>query len=202
MAFIKGWPRRLFFSLKETIGGTFAITTTNFIELNVKRGQQFYFSEKYTGFTAGSTKEYLFQVATDSILKARIIKTNVTDVDYEVIINDGSITVTDPGTPITIQNANGLSSKTISSSVFEDPVYTGGPGILNERDWIPGEAGIGNRSIGSFEVNGFEKIIPAGSEIITRFTNNGTADGALFYYLTVYEGPIVPLNDEEVIPTK
>lgn len=200
MAFLGSWTRGLYKALKESTGGTFAITTSNFIELNVKRGQQFYIDEKYTGFLAGTTKEYFFQVATDSILKARIIKTNVVDVDYEVIVNDGSITVSDPGTPITVHNANGLSSKTLSSSVYEDPVYTGGPGILSERDWIPGEAGVGNRSVGAFEVNGFEKIIPAGAEIITRFTNNGASDGTLFYYLTVYEGPIKPLNDEELFP--
>lgn len=196
--YIARWIGGTYDYIRNCVGRTYAITTTNFIELNTKRGQQFYLNEKYTGFVAGSTKEYLFQVGPEpAILKSRIIKTNAVDVDYEVIVNTGGITVTDPGTPITIYNANGTSTNTLNSSVFENPTYTG-TGVLNERDWIPGEQGGGNRSVGAFDINGFEKIIPGNSEIITRFTNNGTVDGTLFYYLTVYQGPIKPLNDEEL----
>lgn len=201
MAIIKGWPRRLFFTIREMVGGTFALTTSNFVELNVKRGQQFYINEKVVDVAAtGGTKEYLFIIGPDPvILKNRVIKTNAADMDYEVFVG-GTLSFTDNGTPIQIYNASGVSTNTPVVQVFEDPTYTG-TGVINEIDWIPGSEGIGNRSVGSFSTAGFEKIIPANAQILVRFTNNGDTVADIFYFLTYYEGPIVPLDDQEVIPT-
>lgn len=194
------WARKLFDNWKNTIGGTFAVTTSNFIELNVKRGQQFYINEKIIGVPAtGGTKEYLFIIGPDPvILKNRVIKTDSADMDYEVLVG-GTLSFTDNGTPIQIYNASGVSTNTPAAQAFEDPTYTG-TGVLNELDWIPGSEGIGNRSLGSFSTQGFEKIIPANAQVLVRFTNNGGTVADIFYFLTYYEGPIVPLDDEVVIP--
>lgn len=201
MTYINSWTRRLFFGIRETVGGLHAITTQTYTELNIKRGNQFYINEKFTGIVAtGGTKEILFRMGPEPvILKNRIIKTNAVNLDYEVLVG-GTLSFTNDGTPIAGHNANGVSPNTPQSQAFEDPTYTGS-GILNERDWIPGSEGVGNRSMGSFSTLGFEKIIPGNIEILVRFTNNGPTDADIFYFLTFYEGPIEPLNDEIVIPS-
>lgn len=196
--YIARWIGGTYEYIRNCVGRTYAITTQTYTELNIKRGNQFYINEKIIGIPAsGGIKEYHFIIGPNPvILKNRIIKTDATDMDYEVRVA-GDLVFTSDGTPLTSHNANGTSLKTPQSQAFEDPTYTG-TGILNELDWIPGTEGVGNRSAGSFSTLGFEKIIPANSQVLVRFINNGTTVADVFYFLTFYEGVIKPLGDEEL----
>ncbi len=202
MTFIKGdWKRRFFFAVRECIGGSFALTTQNYTELNVKKGQQFFFVDVTLGIPGdGGTKEYLVRTTEPVILKQRIYKTNTNDVDYEVFVG-GTLNITDPGTPAIIRNANGVNPNTTNLQGFEDPVYTG-EGFLIDLDWIPGSFEAGNRTNGGFSTEGYEKIIPGNTDLLIRFTNNSIDTLKLYYYLTWYEGPIVPMGDDDMpVPT-
>ena len=203
MAFVKGWPRRLFFSIKEAIGGTFALTSQNFTELNVKRGRQFFINEVVNEIpdTTNNTKEYLFRTGPDPIiLKARVLKTNSDDIEYEVFTG-GTLAFTDDGSAISIRNANAVDAVATQSQAFEDPTYTG-TGNRTEIDWLPGSVGVGNRSEGAFVTDGFEKILPGNTEFLVRVTNLGSNPSKFYYFLSWYEGEIKPLGpNEELIPT-
>lgn len=186
--------KRFLDTVQESIGGVFAVTTQNFTELNAKRGRQWYLTEKFSIAANGGTKDFYFTTGdSPAILKYRSISCNVVNLDYEVYVLP---TVSSPGTPITIHNSNGIYQAPFLSNVYTDPVVTT-TGTLNERDWIAGAEGVGNRAIGAFASNGFEKIIPPNIRILTRFRNNGGFSGQVLYLLVVYEGPVVPLGDQD-----
>lgn len=188
------WTEKLFNKVGNVIGGTSAVTVQPYIELNVKRGRQFFINEVVQSVSAsGGTKEYLIRTGPDPVLlKQRVIKTNSDDVDYEVFVG-GTLSVTADGTPVTIRNANGVSPLPTQLEIYEDPTFTG-TGNLSDLDWIPGAELQGNRSEGSFSTEGFEKVIPGNTDFIVRFTNNGGNPTKMLYFLTWYEGVIDVIN--------
>lgn len=189
------WKRRAMDTFQECIGGVFSVTTQNFTELNAKRGRQWYITEKFPIAAEGGIKQFYFRLGNSpAIVKYRAISTNVVDLDYEVYVQP---TVTSDGTPVTVNNANGIYQAPFLSEVYEDPTISD-IGTLNERAWIPGSEGAGNRTIGSFAADGFEKIIPPNAEIVTQFVNNGLVSGEVLYLLVVYEGPIAPMGAEDM----
>lgn len=201
MSSINGWYRRLFFALRECIGGVYSVTTQSFVELNIKRGQQFFFVDVTPSVAAnGGVKEYLVRTTDPVVLKDRVYKTNGSDTDYEVFAG-GDLVITNTGTPAIIRNPNGITPNVAITQGFEDPTYTG-QGFLIDLDWIPGSVEVGGRNNGGFSESGFEKIIPGNTDFLVRFTNNSPDPIKLYYFITWYEGPIVPLGDETpVIPT-
>jgi len=200
MSFVKGWSRRLFFAIRESIGGTFAITTQPFIELNVKRGQQFEARHKVTGIATGAKKYYLLRTAADPIiLKRRVLVTNSNEVNFKV---SRTPTITGTGTPVFIRNYNEVAPNVNAVQVFVDPTFSA-TGTLRTQDYLPGSENAGNRSSGSFSQEGFERILAANTDFLLEIANDGTTNPLNFYLeLSWYEGPIVPMGeDDEVIPT-
>lgn len=200
MSFVKSWTRRLFFLFKGTAGETLALTTTNFIELNVKRGQQFEIREKYGPVAIdGGTDYLLVRTGNDPvILKRRLLISNTDEVDFKVSRNP---TITADGTPIFVRNYNEAVSKTAEVTIFKGPTFSDA-GTLRAQDYLPGSVNAGNRSAGSFSQEGFERILNSNTEYLLEITNNSSTNPLNYYIeLSWYEGPIVPLGDEEVIPT-
>lgn len=201
MAIIRSWVRRLFFSLRESIGGTFAITFQNFIELNIKRGQQFEIREKYGPVAIDGGKDYLLLRTGNNpvILKRRLLTTNSNEVDFNV---SKTATITSDGTPIFIRSYNEQVSNTPEVQVFKGPTFSSA-GTLRITDYLPGSVNAGNRSAGSFSQPGFERILSSNTEYLLEIVNNSSTDALTYYVeLSWYEGPIKPLGpDEELIPT-
>lgn len=198
MAFLGSFPRGIFRYLRNTIGGTFAITTTNFIELNVKRGQQFEIREKYGPVAIdGGTDYLLLRTGNDPIiLKRRLLISNTDEVDFKVSRNP---TITADGTPIFIRNYNETVSKTAEVTIFKGPTFSD-TGTLRTQDYLPGSQNAGNRSSGSFSQQGFERILNSNTEYLLEITNNSSTNPLNYYIeLSWYEGPIVPLGDQEIV---
>lgn len=198
MSFVKSWTRRLFFLFKGTAGETLAITTTNFIELNVKRGTQFGVVEKSGPVSAGSSQYWLFKTGPDPvILKRRILRTNSNETNLYVYNNP---TITSDGTEQSVQNYNEVTPKTAVVQFFKSPTFSD-KGTSYVTDYIPGSAEVGGRSNGGLADEGFERILAPNKSYLLEVQNSGSSPLTYQIRLDWYEGPIVPLGDEEVIPT-
>lgn len=198
MAFLGSWTRGLYKSLKETIGGVFAITVSNFVELNVKRGLQFEVREKSTGVAIATSEYWLFRTGPDPvILKRRVVVTNSNEIDFIVYPNP---TITDDGVAQPIRNYNEVTPGIAAVTFYKGPTFSA-KGTQNAIDYIPGAPNVGGRSSGAFSQQGFERILKANNDYLIEIKNAG--DNTLTYLIELswYEGTISPLGPtEDLIP--
>lgn len=190
------WIRKYYDCFKETIGGTFAITTTNFIELNVKRGQQFGVVNKSGPVDVDASEYWLFKTSSDPvILKRRILKTNSDEVNWYVY---NEPVITDNGATIPVGNYNEFASNTPAVQYFKSPTFSS-KGDSYVTDYIPGSTSVGGRSGGGLGDEGFERILAPNTEYLIEIENTGSNPLTYQLRLDWYEGDIKPLGPNEIL---
>lgn len=195
-SFLGSFSQGLYRILKNVIGETFAITTTNFVELNVKRGNQFGTISKSGPLTLTSSEYWLFKTGPDPIiLKRRILKTNSNEVNWYVYNNP---VITTNGTAQSIGNYNEVTPKTPAVQFYKSPTFSS-KGNSYIIDYVPGGVNVGGRSNGGLAEEGFERILAPNKNYLIEIQNSG--DNPVTYQLRLdwYEGPIVPLGEGEIV---
>lgn len=192
---LTSFSRGLYNLINSAINKTFAITFQNFIELNVKRGQQWETSQLFRDIPAGGEKVFLFRTGDlNVIVKNRVIRTNAEDVSYLLSTNP---TISSTGDPDGIYNLNEEYQEELQSEIYLDPTVSS-QGDLRLVDWIPGSAQIGGRSQGGFATDGIERVLSPNSDYLLVIRNDGDGPVDVSYYLTFYEGVVNPLGPEEL----
>ena len=186
------WISKYYDDFKETLGGVFAITVSNFIELNIKRGKQFTTSNKSGPVSVGSSEYWLLKTGDDPIIiKRRILKTNSDEINYYVY---NQPVITSNGTSVTIYNYNEVTFNTPKVQYFKDPTFSS-KGDYYISDYIPGASGVGGRSSGGLGDLGYERILTPNTDYLIEIKNDGSNPVTYQLILDWYEGIIYPLGD-------
>ena len=173
----------------ELIDGNKAITVQPFTELNIKNGSQFYARVSWPlgdEINVTTPRRLYFETGDQAVLiKDRFLKYVAEEVMLEIFANPTGVT---GGTDIMVSNWNAVNpnATTIVAAKKDVSVTTEGTPIQN-AEYLFGSNATAQRDENGIP-EGYERVIPANTGFIVKFTNTGTGNARLQYGLSWYEG--------------
>lgn len=171
--------------------GTRAITSQTYIEANVKNGLQFEFSSLNTSLAAGASQSAIFLTGNKTvIIKSREIQYTGQGISAQVF--EG--TTYTGGTAGTIFNLNRINTATSTAQIISGVTVTLQGTAISATTYGVGSIGNGQTSVGSFTVQGIERILKPNTAYLLQITNLDTVACKIATYATWYEGtPDLPV---------
>lgn len=179
--------------------GLRALVTQPYTEANVKNGLQFYIRavwNKAGPIPAGETRKIWVSTGNSPlIVKLRIVEFDAEELRLDIFAGPTGVT---GGTTITPRNYNRVNAlpsvlqakknvTTVSDGTAFDP---------DDPEHFFGAANAPQRNPGALP-QGRERILPANSEFIVAFTNTGTGNARVQYFLDFYQGGTdLPINPQ------
>lgn len=173
--------------LLRIINGLRALTTQDYISVNVKKGAQYEISNDSPGLANAANVDVLFTTgAKPVIIKSRLLKFNGTSVLTRVY---RAPTFTG-GTIAPYFNLNDK-DPVAGTVVIRTGATVTAPGTeFGAPTFDMGSAGQGNSTLSTYSVPGIERILRANTTYLLRITNDSGATQRITSYLTWYEGDL------------
>lgn len=170
--------------------GLRALVTQPYTEANVKNGLQFYLRAVYpkaSPIPAGETRKIWVSVGDSPlIIKLRIVEFDAEELRLDIYSGPTGVT---GGTTITPRNYNRVSPQPglITARKGVTTTSDGTPFDPDDPEYFFGASNSPQRNPGSLP-QGRERILPANVAFIVAFTNTGTGNARVQYFLDFYQG--------------
>lgn len=151
------------------------------VQSRIEEGIVFETASKQQAANEGGRCQWLFRTGNKRVvIYQRMVITNGNEMEYQAFKNPE---VSNNGTPLSPVNRNDNSDTETSVQVFEAPT-TSANGTPIPSIYIPGEAGVGNRTVGQFNQEGFVRILAPRTTYMVHVVNNGdTISATVEWYL-------------------
>lgn len=174
----EGFPPGAFVGLR-------ALTTQSYIEANVKSGVQYEVSSYAAALAAGANQDTVFTTGASPVLvKTRQIGFDAAKLEARVY---GGVTYTG-GSLVPYFNLNLRNPVAGTVAIRSGATITGVGVEVAAASYMVGSTENGNRTVGTFQLSGLERLLNPNTNYMLRITNTSAAPSQVSTYISWYEG--------------